>query len=77
MANIEKLVAKIKRTKYGHKFEDLEKILFAKGYQLSKNKGSHFTYKSPTTKNRITLAKHKPMSPQAVQDVITIWEEGL
>jgi len=77
MVNLEKLIAKLKRTPHGHKFEDLEKILLAIGYQLSKNKGSHFTYKNSITKTRITLAKHKPMSPKAVQDVIKIWEEGI
>lgn len=75
MVNIEKLIAKLKRTKYGHKFEDLEKILLAKGFELSTNKGSHFIYKNPKTKTRVTLAKHKPMSPKAVQDVITVWDE--
>lgn len=75
MVNIEKLIEKLRRTSQGHKFEDLEKILLAKGYILSTNKGSHFTYKNPKTKNRVTLAKHRPMSPKAVQDVITVWDE--
>ena len=51
MSNLEKLIVKLKRIKYGQKFEDLEKIILAKDYKLSRNKGSHFTYKNKKQNN--------------------------
>ncbi len=62
---VEKIVAKLKRTKFGHTFSYCEKVLLAKGYRLDRVKGSMV----------ITIAKHRPMSPDAVKDVIKAWEE--
>jgi predicted RNA binding protein YcfA (HicA-like mRNA interferase family) len=71
---VEKIIAKMKRTRFGHTFEGCEKVLLSKGYILSTIKGSHHTYRDSAGK-KITLAKHKPMSPDAIRDIIKIYEE--
>lgn len=71
---VEKIVAKMKKTKAGHSFEDCEKVLIASGYYIAHSKGSHFTFKKETTKHRIVIAKHKPVDKQAIDDVIEAYE---
>jgi len=71
--NTDKIAARMKRTKYGHTFEDCQKVLESLGYTLRKGKGSHYVFSKGI--KFITIAKHRPVDPKAVQDVINAWEE--
>lgn len=64
----------MKRTRHGHTFEDCEKVLTSIGYELKTTKGSHHTFKNKKG-NRITIARHRPVSPAAIEDVIKAWDE--
>lgn len=66
----EKIITKMKNTKKGHSFEDCEKVLTSIDYIISYSKGSHFTFKNSQTKHRIVIAKHKPIDPKAIIDIL-------
>lgn len=72
--SIEKIVTKMQRTKHGHSFEDCQKVLEFKGYKMGMGKGSHFKFHKEG-KNMIVIAKHKPVNPKAIDDILRIWEE--
>lgn len=71
----EKIIAKMKSSNKGHRFEDCEKVLLSIGYNLDRIKGSHHTFVHVQSKQIITIAKHKPVSPNAIKDIIQAWEK--
>lgn len=64
----------MQRTPHGHTFEDCQKVLIAKGYSMKEGKGSHFKFYKEG-KEMLVIAKHRPVSPKAVEDVLSAWEE--
>lgn len=62
----------MQRTKHGHTFEDCQKVLEYLGYKVRQGKGSH--YRFVKGESFITIAKHRPVDPKAIQDVIRAWE---
>lgn len=72
-SSIEKIVAKMKQSNKGHRFEDCEKVLKAKGYEMKAGKGDHFKF-FKTDEAMIVIARHRPVSPNAVNDVIKAWD---
>lgn len=72
--SIEKIVVKMKRARHGHSFGDCQKVLESKGYKVEAGKGSHFKF-FKEGKDMIVIAKHRPVSPQAINDVLRAWED--
>lgn len=53
-------------------FFDVQKILFEDGWYLVSVNGSHYQYKHPTKKGKVTVAKHnkqKDLKPQTVKSI--------
>lgn len=71
----EKLINKMSNTKAGFTFEDCLLVLKYLGFELHTNDGSHFTFKNEETKQRITIAKHNPMSKNAIKDILSLIKE--
>ena len=74
MTSSDKIIKKFKNSNKGHKFEDCEKILKFLEYEMKIGKGSHFKF---LKKDRpvIMIARHNPVSPNAINDVIEAWEK--
>ncbi|MDD3012895.1 MAG: hypothetical protein PHC34_04260 [Candidatus Gastranaerophilales bacterium] len=72
MNKVEKIIDRMKRTKYGHTFEDCQKVLEFKCYTMKEGKGSHFKFFKG--QKMIVIAKHRPVDPKAVEDIIRAWE---
>lgn len=70
---IKKIVDRFKRTLSGHSYDDCEKVLLSLGYKLRKSKGSHCLFSKGA--HFITIAKHRPVSKDAVKDVLEAWEK--
>lgn len=73
MGKVEKIIDKFRRSLAGHSFNDCEKVLLSMGYKIRKSKGSHCQFSKD--KNYITIANHKPVSKDAVKDVLKAWDE--
>jgi len=69
---VEKLVEKMRRSNKGHTFEDLERVLLYLGYKQRKGKGSHYVFIKG--QKVIVIAKHKPVSPAAIDDVLDAYD---
>jgi predicted RNA binding protein YcfA (HicA-like mRNA interferase family) len=69
----EKIFAKMKRTLTGWNYEDCEKVLLSLGYKVRQTRGSHYIFSKDQC--YITIAKHKPVSKDAVKDVIEAWNK--
>lgn len=74
MSTSSKIINKFKNSNKGHKFADCEKVLTSLGYEMKTGKGSHFKF---IKKGRpmIMIAKHNPISPDAINDIIEVWEK--
>lgn len=69
---VEKIVDKFKRSNKGQRFEDCVKVLEFLGYKMKPGKGDHFKFSKG--QDMIVMAKHKPVDPNAINDVIDAWE---
>jgi len=73
MSKVDKIIEKFKKTPAGHSYEDCEKVLLAIGYKLRKSKGSHCQFSKMDS--YITIANHRPVSKDAIKDVLKAWEK--
>ncbi|MDR1167362.1 MAG: type II toxin-antitoxin system HicA family toxin [Heliobacteriaceae bacterium] len=73
MSKTDKIIEKMKTSSYGHKFEDCQKVLISLGFTMKEGKGSHFKFHHQLM--YITIAKHRPVSPAAVKDVLNACEK--
>lgn len=73
MSNSNKIIQKFKSSNKSHKYEDCEKVLLSLGYVIKSIKGSHIKF-AKKDKPILTIAKHKPMSPDAINDILKVWE---
>ncbi len=71
MRKAEKIIEKFKRSNKGQKFEDCAKVLEFLGYKMKPGKGDHFKFTKD--QNMIVIARHRPVAPGAVNDVIEAW----
>jgi predicted RNA binding protein YcfA (HicA-like mRNA interferase family) len=69
MANVEKLVRKMKNQPNGISLEEAAKVLAAKGYHFNRQKGSHCHYVNESG-DVITIADRNPLKKAYVTDVL-------
>ena len=72
MGNSEKIIKKFQHSNAGQRFEDCEKVLLALGFVLKRIKGSHHQYRKDSL--TLTIANHKPVAKDAVNDILKLWE---
>ena len=73
---IEKVVSKMKQSNKGWDFESCMKVLLELGYDMKPGKGDHFKF-SKKGLFMIVIARHRPVSPAAVNDVLDAWDNNL
>ncbi|MCL2165220.1 MAG: type II toxin-antitoxin system HicA family toxin [Oscillospiraceae bacterium] len=69
MANVDKLIEKMKRQPNSVSMPEADKVLTAKGYTLSRQKGSHCHYIN-TSGDVITIKKDNPLKAVYVKDIL-------
>jgi len=71
---IYKIIEKMRNSLHGHKFEDCEKVLLYLGFKMKEAKGSHFKFIKTDLQRPIVIAKHRPLAPGAVKDVLNAFD---
>lgn len=69
MANIEKIIEKMKNRPNGIRFNEITKVLEHFGYILIRIKGSHYHFRS-TDGDVITIPHHEPVKAVYIKDVL-------
>lgn len=70
MANIEKIIDKMKRQPNGIRPEEAAKVLRAYGYECVRIKGSHGQYLNKATGDLITVKLETPLKKAYVVDIL-------
>ena len=78
MADIDKIINKMKRQPHGIKLQEIEKVLKAYGYERVRQKGSHITYKNNFAGERVVLAIHgkNTLKRAYVENILEVIDEG-
>ena len=69
MANVEKIIEKMRRQSNGIRIEDADKVLIANGYRLDRQKGSHRQYINAVG-DVITIKDDNPLKAVYVKDIL-------
>ncbi|GHV29766.1 hypothetical protein FACS1894167_09540 [Synergistales bacterium] len=70
MSSVSKLIQKMKEQPHGIRFQEAEKILFAYGYNFSRQKGSHCHYIN-CSGDVITLRNENPLKRTYIDDILS------
>ncbi len=69
MANIEKIIEKMKRQPNGIRMAEADNVLRAKGYEFSRQNGSHRQYIN-SKGDVITIKEENPLKAVYVKDIL-------
>lgn len=75
MNNIDKIINKFKKSRFGHTFEDCKKVLEAVGFEEKSSRGSHHKFVKEGLKRPFILAKHRPIDPAAIAEILNFVEK--
>lgn len=70
MANVDKIIEKMKRQPNGIRPEEVEKVLKAYRYEPVRQKGSHKHYLNKETGDLITIKQESPLKKAYIVDVL-------
>jgi len=70
LANVDKIIDKMKRQPNGIKLTEAEKVLLYYGYEFNRQKGSHCHYIN-TQGDVITIKKENPLKAVYVKDILS------
>lgn len=70
VANVDKIIEKMKRQPNGIRPEEVEKVLKAYGYEPVRQKGSHKHYLNKETGDLITIKQESPLKKAYIVDVL-------
>lgn len=70
MAQVEKIIEKMKRQPNRIRPEEAEKVLGAYGYEPARQKGSHKQYLNKATGDVITIKQENPLKKAYVVDIL-------
>jgi predicted RNA binding protein YcfA (HicA-like mRNA interferase family) len=70
MANVDKIIEKMKRQPNGVSMSEADKVLTASGYKLARQKGSHCHYINMGG-DVITIKKSSPLKAVYVKDILS------
>ena len=77
MAGVEKIIEKFRRSRFGHTFEDCKKVLEYLGFCEKSSKGSHHKFVRPGFNRPFILAKHRPIDPAAIVEILDFYDKEL
>ena len=70
MAQVEKIIEKMKRQPNGIRPEEADKVLRAYGYEPVRQKGSHKQYLKKATGDVVTIKQENPLKKAYVVDIL-------
>ncbi len=74
MNKVEKIIEKMKRSPYGHSFDDCKKVLEHHKIIETSSKGSHHKFIKSGMKRPLIIAKHRPVDPAAIKEILELIE---
>ncbi len=70
MSNIDKIIKKFRSSQFGHTFEDCKKVLESIGFIEKSSRGSHHKFIKNGLNRPFILAKHRPIDPAAINEIL-------
>ena len=70
MSKIDKIIEDFRRSQFGHTFEDCKKVLEYIGFEEKSSKGSHHKFIRKGLNRPFILAKHRPIDPAAINEIL-------
>lgn len=71
MANVQKIIEKMKRQPNGIRADEADKVLRAYGYEGVRQKGSHKQYLNKETCDLTTVKQENPLKKAYVMDILS------
>ncbi len=71
MANVQKIIEKMKRQPNGIRADEADKVLIAYGYEGVRQKGSHKQYLNKETGDLTTVKQENPLKKAYVMDILS------
>jgi predicted RNA binding protein YcfA (HicA-like mRNA interferase family) len=75
LANVDKLIEKMRNQPNGIRMSEADKVLTAKGYLLDRQKGSHRQYIN-SSGDVVTVKDENPLKAVYVRDILSRISEG-
>ena len=75
MKKVEKVIEKMRQSPFGHTFADCKKVLEYCGFVEKSSKGSHHKFIKPGLLRPLIIARHKPIDPAAIKEILHFAEE--
>lgn len=70
MSDADKILEKFKKSQFGHSFEECKKVLEYLGFVEKSSRGSHHKFCKQGLNRPFILAKHRPIDPAAINEII-------
>ena len=77
MKKVEKIIEKMKQSQFGHTFADCKKVLEYCGFVEKSSRGSHHKFIKSGLLRPLIIAKHKPIDPAAIKEILNFTEEKI
>lgn len=74
MSNVDKIIKKFKSSQFCHTFEDCKKVLESMGFIEKSSNGSHHKFSKTGLNRPFILAKHRPIDPAAINEILKIYD---
>jgi predicted RNA binding protein YcfA (HicA-like mRNA interferase family) len=70
MANVDKIIEKMKNQPHGIRMAEADKVLTSKGYRLARQKGSHRQYLNGNG-DLVTIKDENPLKAVYIKDILS------
>jgi len=77
MTSVDKIVKKFRASQFGHTFEDCKKVLETLGFVEKSSRGSHHKFAKQGLNRPFILAKHRPIDPAAIAEILEFVDKEL
>jgi len=75
VSNIDKIIKSFQSSKFGHTFEECKKVLEYLGFVEKSSRGSHHKFIKQGLNRPFILAKHRPIDPAAINEILEMIDE--
>ena len=77
MNKIDKIIEKFRNSQFGHTFEECKKVLEYIGFEEKSSKGSHHKFNKQGLNRPFILAKHHPVDPAVIVEILKFIDKEL
>ena len=70
MRSAEKIISKFRVSLFGHTFEECKRVLEFIGFTETGSRGSHHKFTKEGLNRPFIIAKHRPIDPAAINEIL-------